>query len=177
MSTLSYKGYQGSVTYEDGRLIIQVLHVDDLLTVECVSAEAAQREFESLLDEYLETCAKLDREPQKPFKGSFNVRISPSLHKEVAMVAAEAEISLNAWVVASIEEKLQRDRFNKSPDLLNIARQMSAIGKTLHAEKPQGSEYKWFVSKTQKIESLSPEVLRLAGKVIAVRPPRLNKLN
>ena len=108
MSVVSYKGYQGSVTFEDGRLYIQVLHVDDLLTAECVSAEDVQREFEDLVDDYLETCAELGRDPKKPFKGTFNVRMTPHLHKQAAMAAAKAALSLNAWIVQGVEEKLSR---------------------------------------------------------------------
>ena len=29
MTILSYKGYQGSIEYEDGQLVIQLLHIDD----------------------------------------------------------------------------------------------------------------------------------------------------
>jgi len=35
------------------------------------------------VEDYLETCKALGREPQKVYKGVFNVRIEPELHKKV----------------------------------------------------------------------------------------------
>jgi predicted HicB family RNase H-like nuclease len=106
MTVLRYKDYQGAVTFEDGHLVIQILHIDDLITTECDRASDAQKAFEELVEDYLATCAELKKEPSKPFKGSFNIRISPALHKRVAMVAAERDESLNALVIHALETYL-----------------------------------------------------------------------
>jgi predicted HicB family RNase H-like nuclease len=37
---------------------------------------------------YLEICKEQGNEPEKAFKGTFNVRISPELHQRVAVAAA-----------------------------------------------------------------------------------------
>lgn len=107
MTVLAYKGYQGSVTWEDGLLAIRVLHIDDLVIDHCRDAAKVENTFHALVDEYIETCSELDREPEKPFKGSFNVRISPDLHRLAAMAATSAGISLNAWITDAVHEKLQ----------------------------------------------------------------------
>ena len=107
MTTLRYKDYQGSVTYEDGRLVIQMLHIDDFITTECESAAGAQTAFEELVDDYLETCAELKKEPSKPFKGTFNVRIPPALHRQAAMKAAERGESLNAFIARALQTCLE----------------------------------------------------------------------
>jgi predicted HicB family RNase H-like nuclease len=117
MSALRYKDYQGSATYEDGHLLIQILHIDDFITTECDSASGAQAAFEELVDDYLETCAELGKTPSKPFRGSFNVRISPELHKAAAMAAANAGESLNALVSRALRnlvdtEKAKREIFS-----------------------------------------------------------------
>src|SRR4051794_2954840 len=98
MTHLRYKDYQGSVTFADGTLLIQILHIDDLITTECQSAAEAQKAFEDLVDDYIETCAQLNKSPSKPFKGSFNVRVTPTLHRSIAMHAAENGESLNSYV-------------------------------------------------------------------------------
>jgi predicted HicB family RNase H-like nuclease len=106
MTVLKYKDYQGSVCFDDGRLLIRVLHIDDFLTTECDSASQAHATFAELIDDYLETCAELGKEPSKPFKGSFNVRMTPELHRKAAMAAADHDESLNAWVVESVEQRI-----------------------------------------------------------------------
>jgi predicted HicB family RNase H-like nuclease len=97
------------VSFDDGALTIQVLHIDDTLITECDAASKAQATFEELVDSYLETCALVGKEPAKTFKGSFNVRLSPSLHRAVGMAATAASQTLNAWVADALEEKLGRE--------------------------------------------------------------------
>ena len=106
MKTIGYKGYQASVEYDDGVLYVKVLHIDDLLVGECMSATDAPKVMQELVDDYLADCAELGREPTKPFKGTFNVRVGPDLHKRAAMSAAEEGLSLNSWVQSALEEKL-----------------------------------------------------------------------
>ncbi len=107
MTTLRYKDYQGSVTYEDGTLVLQILHIGDFITAECDSAADAPKAFEALVDDYLATCAQVGKEPNRPFKGSFNVRVSPDLHRRAAMAAADEGLSLNAWVERAIAQRFE----------------------------------------------------------------------
>jgi|SRR6185437_5886574 len=113
MTHLRYKDYQGSVTYVDGTLLIQILHIDDLITAECEHAALAQKVFEELVDDYIQTCAELNKAPSKPFKGSFNVRVTPSLHRSIAMQAAESGETLNSFVQRALEEKVERATSHK----------------------------------------------------------------
>jgi predicted HicB family RNase H-like nuclease len=113
VSTLRYKDYQGSVLFEDGHLIIQILHIDDFITTECDSASEAQLAFEGLVDDYLETCKQMAKEPSKPFKGTFNVRISPNLHRTIAMAAMDADETMNSWIANALAEKVDRQKAAK----------------------------------------------------------------
>ncbi|MCI5209739.1 MAG: type II toxin-antitoxin system HicB family antitoxin [Candidatus Electrothrix sp. ATG2] len=54
----------------------------------------------------LETCEYLGRDPQRPLKGSFNVRVSPDLHKSAVIRAKEDGTSLNKVVARSLEAYL-----------------------------------------------------------------------
>ncbi|MFP4026111.1 MAG: toxin-antitoxin system HicB family antitoxin [Thiohalospira sp.] len=47
--------------------------------------------------------------PEKPFKDSFNVRISAELHQRAAILAMEDKMSLNKFVVESIREKVFKE--------------------------------------------------------------------
>lgn len=106
MTTLRYKDFQGSVEFEDDTLVVTILHIEDLITATCERASEAQAVFEELVEDYLETCAAVGKEPCKPFKGSFNVRVSPALHRAAAIAAREAGQTLNGWVAGAIEQRL-----------------------------------------------------------------------
>ena len=103
MTILNYKGYQGSVEYEDRQLVIQLLHIDDFITAICDSASQAEVAFHELVDDYLATCEETGRTPNKPYKGSLNIRMQAELHRHLAMAATAAGVSLNAWIVGACE--------------------------------------------------------------------------
>ena len=103
MTILSYKGYQGSIEYEDKQIVIQLLHIDDFINTTCDTATGAQAAFQELVDDYLATCEETGRPPNKPYKGSLNIRMPAELHRRLAMAASAAGISLNAWIVRGCE--------------------------------------------------------------------------
>jgi predicted HicB family RNase H-like nuclease len=113
MTTVTYKNFQGSVEFEDGHLVIQILHIDDFVTTQVDSASEVKAAFEELVDDYIETCRQLGKDPCKPFKGSFNVRIKPELHRQVAMAAADTGDTMNAWVETALEAGVERQRMRK----------------------------------------------------------------
>ena len=115
MTILSYKGYQGSIEYEDGQLVIQLLHIDDFITTTCESAAEAEAAFHDLVDDYLATCEETGRPPNKPYKGSLNIRMQPELHRRAAMAAAAAGVSLNAWIVLACDAAMSSSSRNVEP--------------------------------------------------------------
>lgn len=106
MSTVRHGDYQGEVQFEDGKLVLRILHINDLITTEVDSAAEVQSRFAELVEDYLASCAELGRSPDRPFKGLFNVRIPPVLHKEVAFAAADEQVTLNAYVMSTLQEKV-----------------------------------------------------------------------
>lgn len=99
-NTIEYKGYIGSIEYspEDKCFFGKLKMIDDLVTFEATTADELENNFHNAVDEYLLTCKELNREPQKTYRGVFNVRIDPSLHKQIYKEALKAGISLNAFV-------------------------------------------------------------------------------
>lgn len=152
MTILSYKGYQGSVTYDDGSLLIQILHIDDFISTNCLSAEDAKAEFEALVDDYLETCTELGREPQKAFSGTFNVRMAQDLHRQAAMAASSAQQSLNAWVVNAVEERLRRE----------MASEMGSLNTLMQRELLAFSQRsRWFAFQSLAARQADPKTMSL----------------
>lgn len=103
-NTMEYKGYVGSVEFseEDALFFGKVLGVRALISYEGENARDLVEDFHSAVDDYLELCAAEGVKPEKAYKGSFNVRISPELHKKAAIAAMAKQISLNRFVEESI---------------------------------------------------------------------------
>lgn len=97
---LVYKNYNGTVEYskEDRCLFGKVIGIKSLLSYEGNSVEELEEDFQTVIDAYLQDCEERGVAPEQPYKGSFNVRISPELHRAVAIYAWENEKSLNAAV-------------------------------------------------------------------------------
>ena len=101
---LSYKGYKGTVHFsaEDEVFYGKVHAINDLVNFEGSSVDELKNAFQESVDDYLETCRELGKEPDKTYKGSFNVRINPELHRQAALYASEHSISLNELIKKAI---------------------------------------------------------------------------
>ncbi len=104
-NTLTYKNYIGTVNFseEDGVFFGKVIGITDSISFEGDSVNSLIEDFHSAVDEYLEFCAENDKEPQQQYKGSFNVRISPELHRQASLMAQAQHISLNNFIEQSVK--------------------------------------------------------------------------
>ncbi len=122
---LSYKNYKGTVEYskEDKCLYGKVIGLKSLLSYEGDSVQSLEMDFQDVIDEYLNHCKESGVNPEQPFKGTFNVRISPELHRTIATYAIENGKSLNAVVEEAIEYMVE----NKSianDDVMDISQRL-----------------------------------------------------
>ena len=103
-SLLSYKNYNGTVEYsqEDECLYGKVIGIKSLISYEGSSVQELKHSFETAIDEYLADCKERGVVPEVPYKGSFNVRISPELHRMIALYAIQNGKSLNSVVEEAI---------------------------------------------------------------------------
>ena len=108
MKYLSYKGFTGSIEYspEDGSLFGKVLGIKGLLSYEGITGKDLEKDFIEVIEEYLKDCHNSGIEPDKPFKGSFNVRIPSYLHQKAALLAMESKISLNSFVAEATRTRI-----------------------------------------------------------------------
>ena len=84
----------------------RVQGVRALISYEGTDAAELVADFHGAVDDYLAMCEAQGREPERAYKGSFNVRLSPDLHKRIAVYAMEHDMSLNQFVEQSIEKGL-----------------------------------------------------------------------
>ncbi len=103
MKYFEYKGYSGSIEYseEDNLLFGKVLGIQGLISYEGITGKELGNDFQGAINDYLDDCRASGKKPEKPFNGSFNVRIPTKLRQKAALLAMEAKISLNNFAAES----------------------------------------------------------------------------
>jgi len=111
MKYLEYKGYTGNIEYspEDNVLFGKILGISGLISYEGETGKHLEEDFREAIDNYLADCKEEGKSPEKPFKGSFNVRIPATLHQKAALLAMEAKTSLNNFVAEAIRNRVSKD--------------------------------------------------------------------
>lgn len=104
----AYKGYYAKVDFdtEDMLLVGEVIGVSDSLNFHAETRDEVIPMFHQCIDNYLAFCKEVGKDPEKSYKGSFNVRVTPEFHKRADLAAAEKGISLNQFVSDAIEHEL-----------------------------------------------------------------------
>jgi len=108
-STMSYKGYRGSVEFsdEDNLFFGRLIGINDRILFEGDSVEKLRKDFHDAVEDYLEICKDLGKEPEKEYKGTFNVRIAPTLHRELAIYSTSNGKTLNSTVEEAIRNYIK----------------------------------------------------------------------
>ena len=106
---MEYKGYHAIMEYDsdDNLLVGEVYGIEDVLNFHGRSIDEFREHFERCIDEYLEWCERIGQQPCKEYKGSFNIRISPELHRQASLTAFSQKISLNQFVATAIKHELR----------------------------------------------------------------------
>ena len=107
-NTMEYKNYLGSVEFSesDGVFFGKVMGIRTLISYEGTTAKELVDDFHGAVDDYLALCEAEGIEPERAYKGSFNVRVSPELHKQAVIYATAHQMSLNSLVEAALRKSL-----------------------------------------------------------------------
>ena len=105
-NTMTYKGYSARIDYddEDGTFTGQIAGIRDGVGFHADNVEALREAFHEAVEDYIETCARIGKQPQKPYSGRMMFRVSPEVHRQAARAAELSGKSLNQWA----EEVLDR---------------------------------------------------------------------
>jgi len=103
-----YKEFLGSVHYssDDDVFFGKIEGITDLVTFEGTSVKELKAAFEDAVDDYMEICKNEGKEFFKSYKGNFNIRISPDLHKKAVEKSITLGLSLNQFVEKAIEHEV-----------------------------------------------------------------------
>ncbi|MCI8768092.1 MAG: type II toxin-antitoxin system HicB family antitoxin [Ruminococcus sp.] len=107
-NTFEYRGYIGTIEFseEDALFFGKVMGIRSLISYEGKNANELISDFHSAVDDYLSVCEAEGREPEKAYKGSFNIRISPELHKQLVVCATSRQMSLNSFVENALRKSV-----------------------------------------------------------------------
>ncbi|MDQ3461079.1 MAG: type II toxin-antitoxin system HicB family antitoxin [Deinococcota bacterium] len=102
---MEHRGYYGSarLSEEDGVFWGKLEYIRDKVVYEADTVTDLRAAFVEAVDGYLASCQARGVAPNVPFRGSFNVRTSPDLHRRAALHAERSGKRLNAVVNEALE--------------------------------------------------------------------------
>ena len=109
MNTMTYKGYIGSVNYSDKDQVFfgKIEGINGLVNFEGESVKELTEAFHEAVDDYLAYCKDEGIEPEKSYTGVLNVRLKPAVHRQIAMLAKQAGMTINSYIKEALEEKAE----------------------------------------------------------------------
>jgi predicted HicB family RNase H-like nuclease len=98
-NVLTYKSYSARVEFDadDGIFSGRIAGVRDVIGFHGVSVAELTSAFHEAVDDYLATCQRLGKSPDRPFSGKLMLRVDPLVHAASVRAAELAGISLNQW--------------------------------------------------------------------------------
>lgn len=106
MSAMLYKNYAARIEYsdEDNCFIGHVAGINDIIGFHGESVTELHEAFKEAVEDYIATCKKAHKAPQKPYSGHIMLRIPPETHARAAIFAEAHGKSLNAWVAEVLDK-------------------------------------------------------------------------
>jgi len=99
MNIMSYKGYSARIDYdaEDEIFFGKLAGITDGVGFHADTVADLKAAFHEAVDDYIETCIKLGKYPQKAYSGKMMFRVDPDVHAQAAKAAELSGKSLNQW--------------------------------------------------------------------------------
>ena len=119
---MEYKGYHTKIEFDAESMSLRgkIEGINDYIDFESEDISNIEKEFHAAVDDYLEFCKEVGKDPEKEYKGTFNVRISPELHKKLALHALKDNRSLNAEIEKALSIFVDSDS-SQTPLILPTA--------------------------------------------------------
>lgn len=132
-NVMVYNGYHGSIEFslEDEILFGRVLYIRDVVVYQGSALSELRRAFMEAVDSYLADCREEGLEPNKPFSGTFNVRIASDLHRRAAIEADRRGISLNKYLEEALRAKVNGEFERVSVDVTQRPMGFAAVGDSM----------------------------------------------
>ena len=111
MNTISHNGYCARVEFssEDRLFIGHIAGINDVIGFHGESVTELVAAFHQAVDDYVETCRKAGKAPEKPYSGRVMFRVEPTTHARAALAAQLRGISLNQWAEEALHRQAEAD--------------------------------------------------------------------
>jgi predicted HicB family RNase H-like nuclease len=145
MNTLSHKGFKASIAFDedDNVLVGRILGINDVIGFHADSVEGLRAAFQEAVEDYVETCKKIGKAPEKAYSGRLMLRVDPKVHSRVAIAAEMAGKSLNQWseeVLAAMSQRFIRHDIEIAAAMEDFERQISKAAEELELEGRKGDD-------------------------------------
>lgn len=99
MNMMTHKGYAARIEYsdDDACFVGHIAGIKDIVGFHGESVAELRDAFEEAVEDYLETCDALNRQPSKPFSGKLELSIPPDIHAGIAVAAETSGKSIDQW--------------------------------------------------------------------------------
>lgn len=108
---LEYKGYHAEIIFdeEDNSYCGKLYGISDLVMFEGETKEEVEKDFHDAVDDYLEYCDEIEKEPKREVANDLNLRVNSKLYDSLTNAAKNSGESLNEFV-----EKILSNYFTKT---------------------------------------------------------------
>ena len=91
---MEHKGYIGKVEFDAEAELFhgEVINTRDVITFQGETVAQLTGVFRESVDDYLAFCAGRGEAPDKPFSGTFAMRVSPDLDRQISLAAIVADV-------------------------------------------------------------------------------------
>lgn len=111
MNVLTYKGYYAAVEFDadDDVFTGRLAGINDVVGFHAETVADLKDAFREAVDDYIATCERLGKSPDKPYSGQIMVRVDPQVHAKAALAAELCGKSLAKWTEERLREAAERD--------------------------------------------------------------------
>lgn len=150
-NVLEYKGYHTTIEFDIETFVLhgKIEGINDFVNFQSDNPREIEQEFHAAVDDYLEFCQETGKEPDKEYKGTFNVRIKPELHKKLAILALKNGESLNTTVEKAIQEYVEGSSITN----IQLQQTVKILSEALSTQRIYNSEFKEQICSESKIVS------------------------
>lgn len=110
MKTMSYNGYMAIIEFDGDDEIFfgRLVAINDVVGFHADNIAGLKIAFRETVDDYIETCRKIGKVPDKPYSGKLMFRVAADVHANAALAAEVSGKSLNNWAETALREAAER---------------------------------------------------------------------
>ena len=112
INVLEYNGYSARVELDpdDECFTGKLAGINDVVGFHGSTIAELKAAFHEAVDDYIATCLKTGKTPERPFSGKVMFRIAPEVHARAALAAQLRGMSLNQWAEEVLAEAAGNSR-------------------------------------------------------------------